>query len=291
MKFSLTPILVVAFALVVAAGGVYVFRPEPDVTIKQDMTVDDTQDEPVDDTVAWPPLNDVQGEPLPFSAVREVVRVTLKTNLGDIGLALDGTRAPLTVGNFVFLAEQDFYDGTTFHRVIPDFMIQGGDPLSKDQAQRDKHGSGAPNYKFQDEINAASYGLDKAKLVDAVSSEQVQQLTEEAKQMTVQQYYEAQGYRYTTKVESLPLRRGVVAMANSGPNTNGSQFFIITADSVSHLQGKHTPFGVVESGMDVVDAIVQVERDERDNPLEPVIVEDVIVSRGGLLPGLDVAEP
>jgi len=207
-----TLVLIIIFALVVAVGGVYVFRPLPDLTVQREMTVDDNRDELVDDTVPWPP----RPSGLNFDPVREVVQVTLKTSLGDIGLVLDGTRAPLAVGSFVFLAEQDFYDGTTFHRVIPDFMIQGGDPLSKDQTQRDRHGTGGPDYRFQDEINAVSYGLDKTKLIDAIAPEQLQQLTEEAKQMTVQQFYEAQGYRYTTKVESLPLRRGRRVKSVSG---------------------------------------------------------------------------
>jgi cyclophilin family peptidyl-prolyl cis-trans isomerase len=241
----------------------------------------------VDNTVPWPPVTDAQGQQLPFTPLREVVRVTLKTSSGDIGLVLDGARAPLTVGNFVHLAENNFYDGTTFHRVIPDFMIQGGDPLSKDQVERERHGTGGPGYQFADEINAASYRLDQTKLSEIVAPGQAQQLPPEAQQMTVQQFYEAQGYRYTTQVESLPLRRGVLAMANAGPSTNGSQFFIITAaDGVPHLNGKHTAFGVVESGMEVVDAISAVERDERDNPVTPVTITDVIVSRGGLPGGL-----
>jgi peptidyl-prolyl cis-trans isomerase A (cyclophilin A) len=285
MTSWVTGTLIAVFALVVAAGGVYVFRPFPETGPEEPAAV--STETPVDNTVPWPSVTDASGKPLPFTPLREVVRVTLRTNLGDIGLVLDGARAPLTVGNFVHLAENNFYDNTTFHRVIPDFMIQGGDPISKDSAQRERHGTGGPAYSFADEINAASYGLDRQKLSEAVAPEQVQQIPVEAQNMTVQQFYEAQGYRYTTAVESLPLRRGVLAMANSGPNTNGSQFFIITAAAgVPHLNGKHTAFGVVESGMDVVDAISNVERDERDNPVTAVVVQDVLVSRGGLPGGL-----
>jgi peptidyl-prolyl cis-trans isomerase B (cyclophilin B) len=134
-----------------------------------------------------------------------------------IGLELFPNDAPKTVDNFVRLARTGFYDGVTFHRVIPDFMIQGGDPTGT--------GSGGPGYTFDDEIN-------------------------------------------DRKVE-----RGAVAMANAGPNTNGSQFFIVTTESAPWLDAKHTVFGKVTSGMDVVDAISAVSRDARDKPHEPVIIE------------------
>jgi len=271
---KLTHVLIVVLAVVVAGGGVYLFRPEPDFDTDYYPT---PQVSPVDNTIDWPskPSGVVEIEP-----INDVVRVTIKTSLGDIKLALDGSRAPITVGNFVSLAEKDFYNGTTWHRVIPDFMIQGGDPFSRDQAKREQHGTGGPGYMFTDEINASSYGLDKQLLVDAVDPQQAAQLTEEVKQMTIQQFYEAQGYTYTAEYESWPMRRGIVAMANSGPNTNGSQFFIITAAEVSHLAGKHTPFGIVEDGMGVVDEISKVAADERDNPAEPVFIEDIVVDRG-----------
>lgn len=162
-------------------------------------------------------------------AIAQKVTVTLNTNKGALRLELDGTRAPLAVGNFVSLAQRGFYDGTTFHRVIPDFMIQAGDPLSKDASQRARHGTGGPGYTFPDE---------------------------------------------TTRE---PLVRGSVAMANAGPNTNGSQFFIVTAEATPHLDGKHTNFGKVISGMEVVDAISRVESDARDNPVQPVVIESVTV--------------
>lgn len=161
--------------------------------------------------------------------IAQKVTVSLNTNKGLICLELDGTRAPLTVGNFVSLAQKGFYDGTTFHRVIPDFMIQGGDPLSKDVSQRARHGTGGPGYTFPDEVT-------KERIV-----------------------------------------RGSVAMANAGPNTNGSQFFIVTAEATPHLDGKHTNFGMVISGMDVIQAISQVETDARDNPVQPVVIETVTV--------------
>jgi cyclophilin family peptidyl-prolyl cis-trans isomerase len=147
------------------------------------------------------------------------MKATLFTNLGMIGLELYPADAPKTVDSFVRLARTGFYDGVTFHRVIPDFMIQGGDPTGT--------GSGGPGYTFDDEIN-------------------------------------------DHKVE-----RGALAMANAGPNTNGSQFFIVTAEATPWLDGKHTVFGRVTNGMDVVDTISQLETDANDKPREPVVIERV----------------
>lgn len=160
----------------------------------------------------------------------EKIEVKLQTNLGDITLELYPKKAPKTVDNFVTLARDGFYDGTKFHRVIKDFMIQGGDPLSKDDSQRSYWGTGGPGYKFEDEPN------------------------------------------------DLLLEKGVLAMANSGPDTNGSQFFIITADATPWLQGKHTGFGKVISGMDVVDKIENQATGSSDQPLEDIVVERVEVS-------------
>ena len=144
---------------------------------------------------------------------------TIQTNHGTIDLELFGEDAPKTVDNFTKLSRDGFYDGVIFHRVIPDFMIQGGDPTGT--------GSGGPGYQFEDEFNQH-------------------------------------------KVE-----RGALAMANAGPNTNGSQFFIVTADSCPWLDGKHTVFGRVTSGMEVVDEIQSVDRDARDRPRDDVTIERV----------------
>ena len=148
--------------------------------------------------------------------------VTIETDRGDIVAELDARRAPQTVSNFVGLARQGFYDGLTFHRVIPDFMIQGGCPKGD--------GTGGPGYTFEDEANDHS------------------------------------------------VVRGALAMANAGPNTNGSQFFIVTAQEASWLDGKHTVFGRVTSGQDVVDRISLVERDGRDRPKTPVTLDRVELS-------------
>ena len=147
---------------------------------------------------------------------------TLHTSQGDVGLELFPDEAPKTVENFTKLASDGFYDGLVFHRVIPDFMVQGGCPLGT--------GSGGPGYTFEDEFN--EHRVD----------------------------------------------RGALAMANSGPNTNGSQFFIVTTDAAPWLDGKHTVFGRVTSGQDVVDRIAEAPRDGRDRPLEPITIDSVELS-------------
>lgn len=157
----------------------------------------------------------------------------LKTAKGDIKLELYPKVAPKTVDNFVKLAEKGFYNGIKFHRVISSFMIQGGDPLSRTDSPA--VGTGGPGYTFKDEINPKSLGL---------ADEEIARL-------------EAQGYRYDYSLESLPVDVGALAMANSGPDTNGSQFFIVTYSAQPHLNGKHAVFGKVVEGMEVVRAISQ----------------------------------
>jgi cyclophilin family peptidyl-prolyl cis-trans isomerase len=153
-----------------------------------------------------------------------VTRATLHTSEGKIELELYPDAAPKTVENFETLSRDGFYEGVIFHRVIPDFMIQGGDPTGT--------GMGGPGYEFEDEIN-------------------------------------------DHRVE-----RGALAMANAGPGTNGSQFFIVTAEATPWLDGKHTVFGRVTAGMDVVDRISQLERDANDRPRKPVTIERVELAEG-----------
>lgn len=168
------------------------------------------------------------------SVSSDTIKVIMETAKGNIELELYSKIAPKTVGNFVKLAKSGFYNGTKFHRVIADFMIQGGDPLSKDDNLAND-GTGGPGYKFEDEINPKSLGLSE----EVVAA------------------YEAQGYIYNYSLQSLPVVAGVIAMANSGPNTNGSQFFIVSTKPQPHLYGKHTVFGKVVKGMDVVLKIKQ----------------------------------
>lgn len=167
------------------------------------------------------------------SETGEIISTVIKTDKGDITLELYPKVAPKTVDNFVKLSQGGFYNGIKFHRVIPSFMIQGGDPFSKTDDPR--VGSGGPGYQFEDEINPRSLGL---------SESVISQL-------------EAQGYVYDYSLESMPVDVGALAMANSGPNTNGSQFFIVTISPQPHLNGKHTVFGKVIDGMDVVRSIEQ----------------------------------
>jgi peptidyl-prolyl cis-trans isomerase A (cyclophilin A) len=165
---------------------------------------------------------------------------TLKTSVGEIVIQLFDDKAPKTVANFVDLAtgakewtdpktrekvKRPLYNGTIFHRVIPGFMIQGGDPLG--------NGTGGPGYRFEDEFNP----------------------------------------------ELKHSKPGILSMANAGPNTNGSQFFI-TQKPTPWLDGKHSVFGEVVKGQNVVDAIANVPRDLRDRPIKDVVLQEVVVSRG-----------
>ncbi len=188
--------------------------------------------------------------------------VVLHTSEGDITLELDADAAPKTVTNFVELAKTGYYDALTFHRTIPDFMIQGGDPSGNGTGGKSIYGE-----TFEDEINADSYGLDKKDLSDSVDGN----LPPELADATVKDYLTLQGYRFNDKLKSLPMKKGAIAMANRGPNTNGSQFFIIQrTGGTDWLEGKHTVFGMVTEGMDVVDAIATTETGANDLPLEEV---------------------
>jgi len=155
--------------------------------------------------------------------------VVMKTNKGDITVELFTSDMPITAGNFLKLAQSDYYDGIKFHRVIDGFMIQGGDPLTKDDSKAASWGTGGPGYAIQDEFGPG-YGNNP----------------------------------------------GTLSMANAGPNTGGSQFFINTANN-TFLNGKHPVFGKVIAGMDVVDAISGTPTGARDVPTTPVVIEDIVV--------------
>jgi cyclophilin family peptidyl-prolyl cis-trans isomerase len=154
-------------------------------------------------------------------------QITLHTNHGDVQIELFEDDAPNTVANFITLAESGYYDGTQFHRVIRDFMIQGGDPYSKNNQGR--VGTGGPGYRIRDEFSKRTH------------------------------------------------EKGVLSMANSGPDTNGSQFFI-THTATPHLNNRHTVFGKVIKGDDVVDKIARVKCGPGDKPVEPVTITKTTVT-------------
>jgi cyclophilin family peptidyl-prolyl cis-trans isomerase len=244
-------------------------------------------------------------------------RAVITTSLGAITVELYDDEAPKTVANFLQLAagekvftdpktgmeaKRPFYDGLIFHRVIKNFMIQGGCPLGQ--------GSSGPGYKFEDEINATSLGLGREmamvgddlhpqcgymqrQFLDVVLRPRMDAMgitptsTTEEKQkafdavlkaahsMSLKDFYEKLGYVYNDQLPTShrPLR-GCLAMANSGPNTNGSQFFINLGDT-AHLTGKHTIFGHVIAGMEVVDAIGNVATADADRPVTPVVIQSI----------------
>ena len=236
----------------------------------------------------------------------------LETNRGRILLKLFYKRVPKTVANFVGLADgtqawkdpisgdsrkSKFYNGLTFHRVIADFMIQGGCP--------DANGMGGPGYKFEDEISAEALGLGKkmafnekgmpAEGLGIQSQQQFQaaimfplykkyninsqetldanktKIQADMKSMTFQSVFEGMGYKYTPGLKSREALTGMLAMANSGPNTNGSQFFINLKDT-PWLNGKHTVFGKIIKGQDVLNKIALVEVGTADKPKEDVVI-------------------
>lgn len=229
----------------------------------------------------------------------------MKTSMGEITLELFADEAPKTVNNFLDLAEgrkefmvagsndkatRPYFDGLVFHRIIDNFMIQGGCPLGS--------GSGGPGYSFEDEINADALGLEKLRVMDeqgAVhqwlrrdinnvarkihgelgikSQEEFNKRRGEVetrlKGMSVKKAYEYLGYRYDSSRNSHKPLKGVLAMANSGPNTNGSQFFINLIDT-PWLTGKHTVFGKVIGGMDVIEKMGKVEVGQGSKPKKAV---------------------
>jgi len=234
----------------------------------------------------------------------------IKTSMGDVYLELFAEEAPLTVKNFIELAggkkedidttekpkvKNHFYDNLIFHRVIKNFMIQGGCPKG--------NGTGGTGYAFEDEISATALGLDKIKVMQPnggvhpyllVRSQQdfsqivlnplaskmgintqqqfqdrKQEIQQKLSKLTLKECYENLGYQYNDKIKSHSPDRGVIAMANSGPNSNGSQFFINLVDT-PWLMGKHTVFGKVIKGMEIADRIGEVSVDKRSKPIKDV---------------------
>ena len=157
------------------------------------------------------------------------------TNQGTIKIELFEDKMPITTKNFIDLAEKGFYDGTKLHRVIANFMIQGGDPLSKDDSKKQIWGTGDPGYKIEDEFS-----------------------------------------------EGLSNVKGTIAMANAGPNTGGSQFFINLVPN-TYLDSKHPVFGKVTEGMEIVEKIGKLETDNGNKPIKPVIIEKITIKEAGTI--------
>ncbi len=160
----------------------------------------------------------------------ENTTLVMKTNKGDITIELFTKDMPVTAGNFLKLVQSEYYDGSKFHRIIDGFMIQGGDPLTKDESMQARWGTGGPGYTIADEF----------------------------------------GPRYSNEI-------GTLSMANAGPNTGGSQFFINTANN-TFLDGKHPVFGKVVGGMEVVEMISKTATGPRDVPASPVVIEEIVAS-------------
>lgn len=223
---------------IVGQGSGQQFEPEKNSNLKSE-TIDPNSQMQATPSIQPPPTEDqkIEEQKKPKTTnkaslteadlhyAQEYLGAILHTNLGDIVVKLYPD-APMTISNFLKLSDTGFYNGSKFHRVIKGFMIQGGDPNSKDDNWNDD-GFGGPDYKFADEIN-------DRKLVE-----------------------------------------GSLAMANSGPNTNGSQFFIVTAPATPHLDGKHTNFGYVTEGMEIVKEIENVATNNKDHPINDIVIESI----------------
>lgn len=216
--------IIAVIAVVVALGFVtkgMMNKTSTEVPLAQETT-------PTTATASGSPATTTEASlPTTKSDKKMYTQATLKTNLGDIVIALDTTNTPKTAENFTNLAESGFYNGTKFHRIIKGFMIQGGDPLSKDDSKQAYWGTGGPGYQFDDEIKPTNSNV-----------------------------------------------AGTISMANAGPNTNGSQFFINVADN-GFLNGKHTVFGKVTSGYDLVEKMSMVATAPNDRPLEAIVINSI----------------
>jgi peptidylprolyl isomerase len=225
MKQLYTIGILVAVVLLVLLGlSKLSNRPAEPAPAVESTPAADVQDEQPNDTA---PMSDATGEN---------TMVVMQTSMGDITIELFTKDMPITAGNFLKLVNEDYYDGIKFHRVINGFMIQGGDPLTKDESMASRWGTGGPGYTIEDEF--------------------------------------VPGYSNV---------RGTLSMANAGPNSGGSQFFINLVDNTNldydknPPQSKHPVFGRVTEGMDVVDAIGSVATGARDVPSEPVVINDIVV--------------
>ncbi len=227
-------------AVIIIGSGFYLLSSKPSTgsdstmsdVVTSETAMENTAPKDVAGMTPTAPVNaPKENVAAPITKTKEITvkGVILKTNKGDIVIELDGKNTPNTAMNFAKLVEAKFYDGVKFHRVIKGFMIQGGDPLTKDDAQMSRWGTGGPGYQFADEIKPSN--------------------------------------------RNVP---GSISMANSGPNTNGSQFFINVADN-AFLDGKHTVFGMVTKGLDVVQAIEATPVAPGDRPVDAVVINSAVL--------------
>lgn len=219
--------------LVIVAGGLYAMSTQ---SPSSSAPITNSEAAPTQAATTTPTQENTMNEQNPTAPaaamdVNAATAATLHTSMGDVTVKFYKSDAPKTVENFLKLASTGFYDNTKFHRVIKGFMIQGGDPISKDDTMASRWGTGGPGYQFADEINSTSAVYQK-------------------------------GYKH-----------GIVAMANSGPNTNGSQFFIMAADYP--LPPLYTIFGEVTDGLSVVDAIDATPTGASDRPVTGVVIKSV----------------
>lgn len=218
---------VIASLIILLGGLAYILQPiDVMETKKEPVKVTTTAKKPLTTTGTQATTTASTTKPMEQTTFTSA---TITTNKGIIEVTFS-SGTPLTVKNFGTLAKENFYNGVRFHRVIKDFMIQTGDPLSKDISKQGEWGTGGPGYKFPDELTGA---------------------------------------------EQYPL--GTLAMANSGPNTNGSQFFIVTANPGVNLPPSYTVFGKVTKGIEIANAIQNVKTGQADRPLEDIIIEKVEV--------------
>ena len=225
-KFLITSAIIIVISL--AGFSIYSLKDNMGSNSENNSEIAEIQEEEIQEENQEQAQEEIQEKTEELQNSSEEKIAVLETNFGTIKFKLFYEDAPKTCANFEKLAGEKFYDGIKFHRVMKDFMIQTGDPKSRDDDWSDD-GTGGPGYKFEDEIN-------EHKLV-----------------------------------------KGIVAMANSGPNTNGSQFFIVTTNATPWLDGKHTAFGEVIEGMDIVEKIENSETNQKDHPLEDIVMEKVYI--------------
>lgn len=209
-------LIAIGIAVLVIFGLMFLARPKAQAPTQNDLQLG---------TLGAPQATST----ITTTEIKKNMKAVFTTNKGSFTIALSPEVTPNTVKNFVTLAQQGFYNGTKFHRVIGGFMVQGGDPLSKDDTQAARWGTGGPGYTFADEITP-------------------------------------------TNKNSI----GTISMANAGPNTNGSQFFINVANN-NFLDTKHTVFGTVTEGMEIVNMISKIKTGAQDKPVEPVIVTSIVI--------------